>query len=207
MERVITFGCSLTYGHGLPDCFSPPRDPGLNPSNLGWPSIIAKCLDRECINKGIAGCSNVSILNEILAFDFDPTDIVSVMWTFRVRETFFDPTKKPKYKGRWDSDWLAQQNIYDLAVKNMLHMHHAQNYLTNKNLKFYFTDIDFTYEFGNLNPTWFKDVKIIDADIDKFDRSLPLGLDNLHPGPIFHKAVAKKLLAEICGISIRLQEQ
>ena len=196
-HRFIAFGCSYTYGQGLADCHIEPNLPGPLPSKLGWAQQVADNLGRECVNKGKPGYGNISILQEILTFDFEPTDIVSVMWSYRSRETFFSPTGEPTLKGRWDEKWLRQQNVYDLAVKNMFHMHHAQCYLRSLGLEFYFMDIDFTYHFGERNPTWFNDINILDVAIDKFDRSKPLGLDGLHPGPVFHAVVAKKLLKEI----------
>ena len=196
-QRFVAFGCSYTYGQGLADCHVAPDQPGPLPSKLGWVQKVADQLGLDAVNKGRPGYGNISILQEILTFDFRPNDIVTVMWSYRSRDTILDPIREPVFKGRWDKKWLKEQNIYTLVVKNMFHMHHAQCYLKSLGLEFYFMDIDYTYNFGDHNPSWFKDIKIVDAAIDKFDRSEPLGLDNLHPGPIFHAVVAKKLLAEI----------
>ena len=59
---MFAFGCSHTYGHGLPDCIEGKRAPGPNPSKLGWVSHIGEVLKKEVVNKGICGAGNKEIL-------------------------------------------------------------------------------------------------------------------------------------------------
>jgi hypothetical protein len=45
--RIIAFGCSYTYGHGLPDCLDDDKiTQGPTHSNLAYPSILAEKLFR-----------------------------------------------------------------------------------------------------------------------------------------------------------------
>ena len=57
-KRLITFGCSNTYGHGLPDCHVPPNEAGPNPSKVAWPQLLADRRGLECVNLGQPGGSN-----------------------------------------------------------------------------------------------------------------------------------------------------
>jgi hypothetical protein len=70
-RRLVTFGCSFTYGQGLPDCPT-----GVEaPSQYSWPYLLSSQLDRQLVNRGIPGASNLQILNEILNFEFEETDL------------------------------------------------------------------------------------------------------------------------------------
>jgi hypothetical protein len=84
MKRLIASGCSLTYGHGLPDCVSKQniKHAGKKPSELAWPSLVAEKLNRNCVNLSRPGASNKQIWHSLLNFDYQPDDIVIVYWSF-----------------------------------------------------------------------------------------------------------------------------
>jgi hypothetical protein len=84
-NRLITFGCSLTYGHGLPDCLDENNHPSNCPSKFSWPQLVANHLNLECINNSACGSSNKKIWNSILNFNFKITDTVIVMWSHPLR--------------------------------------------------------------------------------------------------------------------------
>ena len=88
MSRLIAFGDSFTYGHGLADCHVPVKNwAGPNPSKFAWPQVLGDMLGLEVVNKAICGSSNVQILKEILNFeDFVSYDTVIVGWTFNMRD-------------------------------------------------------------------------------------------------------------------------
>ena len=81
MPRLVTFGCSLTYGHGLEDCFEPPQMPGPKHSNLAWPTIVANKFNLKLENRSQPGLSNRGILHKILEFRYRKNDVIVVMWT------------------------------------------------------------------------------------------------------------------------------
>lgn len=97
MNRLITFGCSLTYGAGLPDCMHLPSIKNTllffsnvdNPSKYSWPALLGQHLELEVVNLGQPGASNVEILYNILEFDYRPTDTVIVMWSTYARDLKF----------------------------------------------------------------------------------------------------------------------
>ena len=55
MARLITFGCSYTYGQSLPDCVNMPITDliSFTPSQLGWPKLVADKLGVELISQGV----------------------------------------------------------------------------------------------------------------------------------------------------------
>ena len=69
MNRLVTFGCSLTYGSSIRRSNDAWAQPTSNPKNL------------ELINMGIPGASTKRIWWEILNFDFNKNDTVVVLWT------------------------------------------------------------------------------------------------------------------------------
>ena len=69
--RIITFGCSFTYGHYL-------EHDQKQPSTSAWPSMLGTLMGLEVINKAIPGASNLEILLSILKFKFLKDDIVIV---------------------------------------------------------------------------------------------------------------------------------
>src|SRR6056297_1807791 len=86
-NRLVAFGCSNTYGHGLSDCINKDRSPGPYPSKDAWPSVLSEKLNRECVNYGIPGASNKGIWEYITRVRLSPRDIVVVLWTYHERWT------------------------------------------------------------------------------------------------------------------------
>jgi hypothetical protein len=195
MSRLVAFGCSLTYGHHLPDS-----------KTQSWPGQLARLLDLECVNNSVPGASNIEILSSILLFDFEPTDIVVVGWTYPERDLIFKKTNwflkmlnwgdhirvQVGYKNSETKLWLKLHNEYDLLVRSGMYMHHAELYLDSQGLKQHHIR---TYPDRILGPTplpiSFKELKYFYKDfkflwIDK-------ALDNNHPGINSHMEAANKL--------------
>lgn len=95
MTTLYAFGCSNTYGEGLPDCWQPsPEAPKRHtyaptPSRLAWPQLTADTLGYECANLAIPGASNKLILHRILNTRFKPNSKVVVCWSYTNRHTVF----------------------------------------------------------------------------------------------------------------------
>ena len=71
MSRLVTFGCSHTYGMGLED-----------PSKEAWPHVLGKLIGKEkVVNKGNTGASIKEITHTAFNFKFLPTDTVVILWT------------------------------------------------------------------------------------------------------------------------------
>ena len=67
--NLITFGCSHTYGAGLPDCWIPNKGHGPKPSNNAWPSVLKQKLNFKSIdNSSRPGSSNKMIAKTIIEY-------------------------------------------------------------------------------------------------------------------------------------------
>lgn len=80
MPRLITFGCSLTYGQYLDTT----EDlGGATPSVNSWPSKLAERLDYTLINYAIPGASNKEIAWMVFHnYKPRPNDCVIIHWTY-----------------------------------------------------------------------------------------------------------------------------
>ena len=203
MPRIITFGDSFTYGHGLVDCHIPKNNYcGPNPSKFAWPQLLGDMLGFEVINASVPGSSNVQILKEILKFEnLLSTDIVIVGWTFNLRDCIFSKNifgvESELRLSVWHKDtnlvkkFFDVHNNHDLAVRTGIYIHHAESYLKTLTIKqFHFSA--FQHQWYNKMPVFIKapDHYISDSVIN---HKLDIALDDRHPGPISHQDAAKKL--------------
>jgi len=199
MSRLVAFGCSYTYGHGLVDCHIEPNTYGPLPSKFAWPQLLADMLGIEAVNLGKPGLSNLHILWKLLNFQFKTDDLCIVMWTHFGRL----PYSNLKYDSS-DIDWnyydnsvikqLPQIEEENIVINNYIAMHHAWLHLSIKNIKNYFVvapkDIKF-YKAPDISiPSLITKNPILLKEIDK-------GLDKMHPGPKTHEVIAKYLFNQI----------
>jgi hypothetical protein len=189
-NRLVTFGCSYTYGQGLPDCQSN-RILGFTfdsskPSKLGWAQQVADALGLALINQAKPGASNLEILYAILEFKFEKTDTVVIMWSHSLRDMFiktsFNMFPSRKQLGSWKTSsialkWAAQLSEHDYAMRTWIYMHHAGLYLNKQNLQF----IHYPATMQELNK-----FKIPNLTIDNLHRDGIIYLDQCigdsHPG-------------------------
>lgn len=194
MSRIITFGCSYTYGHGLPDCFIPPDGPGLKHSQQAWPSMLAQKLQKELLNTSYPGSSNLHILWKLFNTEFEKDDVVVILWTHFVR-IFFSKL----YLDSSITNWVKYENAEahklrlsegeNINIQNFLLIHHASLFLQKNNIKYYFLlaphneNIDtFLEKFSIVN--FFSNIKF-----DPIDKAL----DKAHPGLKSHQLLAEKI--------------
>ena len=165
MSRLITFGCSYTYGEGLPDVKRIPIiDQPSSPSKLGWAHLLSQHLGLELVNMGFPGSSNTEILYNILTFDFKEDDTVVVMWTHPVRDIVFDKWTPiifmRKRLGPWSKEknksTMWKINIQDYIIKTWMCIHHADLLLTSKKLKY----IHYPYDITEIEPHQINKIKI-----------------------------------------------
>ena len=216
MNKLITYGCSLTYGEGLKDCYVPAtkRYKGKVgpyhleiPSRFSWPNWVAKELEISVTNYGHPGASNKFILNKILETEyFNSKDIVVVLWTFFNRSCMFDddsvfrliPTdlrnnsinhliqKKVKI---WYNNFFFNK---DRLFESYICINHAKLYLDKLNIKNYHFILDQEYN-NYIPPRW----NSVELNKIKFDFTLGFAADNSHPGIQSHIDVADKMLKVI----------
>lgn len=137
MSRLVAFGCSHTYGYGLPD-ISHPNQSGTY-SQLAWPSLLSKELSRNLVNKAFPGWSNTKILHEILSFDYQADDLVIVLWATIDRDLLFMEDGSELNVGCWNEDTFTKQyyclhSDLDMAIKTLTCIHHSDIFFKNKNV-------------------------------------------------------------------------
>ena len=190
MSRLITFGCSVTYGHGLPDCIE--SETGwTNPSEFAWPNVLANKLKCKLENQSYPGSSNLEILYKLLGFKFEPNDIVIIMWTAPIRDMQFQKIGKPYRRlGVWMKDafaqkWIASVDEYDYVQKTWIYMHHASLYFKSLGIKCVHSSME---DYKN-KPEYLNIENLYLKSMVKVDRAA----DDSHPGMQSHFQTAEKL--------------
>jgi len=196
MSRLIAFGCSVTYGHGLPDCYTPPTGFRNKPSEFAWPSLLGKNLSREVVNLGSPGSGNLEILYKLLQYNFQKDDFCVVHWSFydRIDLVRLNPDKIYRINVEdIDKEFLSEKGyITHTNIRNYMVIHHAALYLTKINVPYYFIDMNHT---DNI-PSFLK-VKYYDThNIYQFF-TIDRALDNSHPGIESHKKFTSYLYNKI----------
>jgi hypothetical protein len=202
MNRLITFGCSYTFGHSLDDCYLGNGRPGPIASKLAWPEQLAHKLNLRCINLGQSGAGNLEILNNILNYSFQPDDVVIVQWSFKDRDTIFHPTKGCIQIGPWGDyenlkEWTKVHSAYDLKIRSKLYMHQASLYLDSLTITFKFLRIE---DIDN-GPKWFNNIKFLQTNFKDVQEQFPKALDDYHPGTECHAFIANSIFDEIAPIA------
>ena len=201
-NRLVTFGCSFTYGEGLPNCNVGNNHHGysLTPSDHAWPSILSRLTHMDLANNAKPGSSNLEILYHILNFNFRPGDVVVVMWTFPNRDLHFISTSKKikpfrqlglwlKPRSKYIAEWLCNFQPVDQAVKSWLYMHHAELYLKSLGVEYIHYPINPT-ELNLYKPNFIPELDNYYADgfvtVDQCEA-------DPHPGTESHKHTADKI--------------
>lgn len=214
--RIVAFGCSFTYGVGLEDCFIPPDNPGILPSNFSWPQLVANMLNVECINKAEPGASNKQILNTILQSDSESeinnNDFVIIMWTFPNRWCVINEFNQYTKISESDTKNIKELELYhkllpdfDLTIDLFYRANFAKLFLDKKGIFNYHLSVA-PNRFTNRNviPKFVENWNLV--NFSKINLSLsranfPPALDtkhgNPHPGPLAHEFTANLIYREI----------
>ncbi|NBP59254.1 hypothetical protein EBU71_22405, partial [bacterium] len=95
MPRLVAFGCSYTFGEGLPDTYPIPElHKDRVPSLQAWPAHLGKKLNLESINYGWGGSGNAEILLRLLKTKIYSDDIVVIQWSHFTRLDFYQIVNK-----------------------------------------------------------------------------------------------------------------
>lgn len=202
MKRLIAFGCSLTYGHGLPDCHVAPHYPGPVASKQAWPEIAAQQLNRTCINMATPGSSNKRIWHNIINFKFKKDDIVIILWSYEERFAIFKNKDVVEDIGNWmkyDTPQAYYQyfyNNYDSLMQTKLYVSHANFILKDKLIPVY--NLTTKKETANIFKLPGHRVSHIPLYIcDDYRNSYPVALDGRHPGVECNQIFANDVLQYI----------
>ncbi len=212
MSRLVAFGCSNTYGEGLPDCWIN-NDAGPTPSKFAWPQLLADNLNLECVNLSVPGTSNKQICNDILNTDLKSTDIVVIMWTFFSRSCFFqdkgrskriliqDITNKnfrrshQKYNATYYKTFYTETNS---NIESHMYMNFSRSILNERGIKNYHATCNLSQDNLQITlpiPKW----NLVDYADFNTDWLVDSALDNMHPGVKSQKEFFRRIKNHIEG--------
>lgn len=168
-------------------------------SKLAWPHQLAKLANCSVDNKGIGGASNKEILYNILKYDFRPTDIVFICWTYSDRWCVVTKDKLFQF-GPWYTEFKDAYVLHDKSDAFYKHIHNehdmqlefnnnimlADLLLESKNIKHY----SLLHCFYHDSPTH---SNILNIDYAKIRINNVVALDGHHPGEEAHKQLAREL--------------
>ena len=200
MPRLVAFGCSYTYGHGLDDCVTGKGHPGPFPSKYAWPQLLASKLDLECVNMGIPGASNKEIWKTIMDFDFRANDKVFILWSLPNRWCIYKDSKTIERIGPWVNSKLSKMfykilySEYDQITDLNLRMSHASHHLNSMNLENYHHHLrDLEIQRYARHANRFTNVEPFAILSEKYK----LAKDRLHPGVEAHVTYVNNIIKEI----------
>ncbi len=197
--RLVTFGCSNTYGQGLEDCYWEDNESfKYGPSQYAWPQLVANRLGIECCNESIPGASNKLIMHQIISFPLLPTDTVVVMWSFQDRfHIITDDISKNVFYHKPITPWhkdKASKNYYKLIYNEYDHNLMTDHYINYVGLyleKNNITNLQATCSHNLTHPL------VFDIQHRTLLDEYPKALDNMHIGPEAHKEVANRIYERI----------
>ena len=208
--RLITVGCSQTYGHALPDCYveDSRTDDGLGvaeqPSKMAFPQLIGDYLELEVCNLSWPGGSTKNMWYELVHFDYKPTDKVLCVWTFANRSMIVKRGKK-MHLGIWPSlvpmnkayqKFVATSNSdEDLELQSYQYMDHAHKVVAPQ------VESILHYKLSKVQyetmPNWceFKFQNALDCIVPP--DTMDLALDDRHYGINSHKSIARQMIQDL----------
>ncbi len=221
MKRLLAFGCSNTYGHGLEDCYDNSRgnkSPGLKPSKFAWPEVLADNLGRTCLNLSNPGASMKEVVHKIHTTKYLNDDLIVVMLTpgprsciiskgdshkpfrkwgkWHIEQILGNRTPKPtKLDKRWITDFADDSDIW---LSYITYINYVYLFFKEKNVKAYYfcykIDEGFS-QFLEENKEFKKIHQIPICTPSLYDIQLTwndVALDGAHPGKNAHATFANK---------------
>ncbi len=206
MSRLVVFGCSHTYGHGLRDCYDPlTGHPGPQPSLQAWPARLVELLRQthdpniSLVNNSSPGASNKEIMHNILLFDFKENDICVIMWTYADRWSIFEG-KGSKWRTTrqllpmFDDSkeyYRHFHNDFDSNYSMWQNINHAKLLLDSLDIPNWHCHVHKT-EFLQAYPPQWNNVDVILTDFTDW-KTQNRACDGSHAGPKAHKKHANEL--------------
>lgn len=197
--RIVAFGCSYTYGHGLKDCIVDGIHPGPVPSKYAFPNLLAIRMGVKCLNYSLPGGSTKYMWHQSMnVYEPKESDIVVNMYTNPNRTcVLHEETSKIKHIGFWQNDKSSQcfykhlENDYDSAYGSWMQINSINDYLKDKVSLIVNGFVNYKRLSDVLIPKWNK----IDCDIEfqTIGNKHPLAADNNHWGELAHAELSETL--------------
>ena len=128
-KKILSAGCSFTYGHELSDCNSELVPPSKKSWAKGLNDLVSG--DYSCVAKG--GSGNAGIARRVFTWiSSNPTDVVLVMWTFPSRYDWAMPRHRNLEDTRWATITPWDTDHEQEIVMQRLSSDQAQQQIWNK---------------------------------------------------------------------------
>lgn len=208
MTTLYAFGCSNTYGFGLPDCWDYKKKIQAGPpSQYAYPALVANELGFDLTNNSECGVSNKWIMHLIQNTTIEDNSIVLVHWTATNRWCIHHDDCKQLHIGQWlikknktiksyykNNIWNEYDSTYEL--------YHYANYVQllsqSKNCKLlqYATPsvLEFNFD-AEWNKITFPKHSILSTMFT--NTNLSKALDRIHPGIKHHELFAEQVIKDI----------
>lgn len=192
--RLLTFGCSYTYGSGLSDSHP------IRPSKHAWPNVLAKMLGRKCLNLGSPGASNKRIWCLASREQYQQDDIVVFLWTHIERYSIVQLDGRIVDIGPWNTDKIGHayyryfQNTKDSNVELNCKLSQIKLYLNNLGIRNYHC---FAAEYEVDLVDFNSDARKIKTSFDQIRSRHGVGTDGFHPNEDAHREFATSLYKEL----------
>jgi len=134
-KRIVAYGCSFTLGQGLNIDIETPEEPDPR----SWPFKLAEILDREPVNRGIAGTSNKHIWHIALNSSYQSGDVVVFCWSCPQRTAFITHTYDHEQYPENETHAFSRRSIYNSDVRKL------GTWMTEPEVETYYTQL-FTYQ-------------------------------------------------------------
>ena len=202
-NRLVSFGCSHTYGDSLFDEASRTNRNIKEPSKYAWPNVLAQQLNKKCINLSCKGASNKEICYRILNTNFFTEDYVLLLWTHTGRTCILQDNFAVKQLHSHDKAYnLKESKIYyanfytecDAIQTDFFYINLANLYLQSLNLDLV-VNLLISDDMLNNNfvPTLWNKVNFQDFYFKEFLDSYPKAYDGSHMGEEGHIAYANQI--------------
>lgn len=192
-NRLITFGCSHTFGVGLIDIY-PEK---TKPSKYAWPNVLGNLLNYTVCNESKPGAGNAEIFDNILRYQFRPNDLVIIMWSHFVRfdHLIIENGYLPKRQWKEIGTKTIIDSEYHNAYKNYLTFQHCELLLSSQQIESYSFLSWYSDEILYPKPNFISIKNLIDIKIN--DMIVDKALDDLHYGTESHKNIAHSIYDRI----------
>jgi hypothetical protein len=217
--KLVTFGCSFTYGHGLSDCMAEDGSNGPTASEQAWPSVLGKLTGMKVDNASEPGSSNLMITKAIVDYSkYTKDTVVVVMWSNNDRETiyktgneklhmlpgFLDDTMpgtfwfdkdKNNFKKTITTYYENYHEDWNATLNQTIRMNFVHAFLKNKGIK----NFHVHSEHHRLDINYFKKFNVRDLNLKYFNWKNNFHIDDAldipkpHPGPRSHALMATNI--------------
>lgn len=217
--KLVTFGCSFTYGHGLSDCMAEDGSNGPTASEQAWPSVLGKLTGMKVDNVSEPGSSNLMITKAIVDYSkYTKDTVVVVMWSNNDRETiyktgneklhmlpgFLDDTMpgtfwfdkdKNNFKKTVTTYYENYHEDWNATLNQTIRMNFVHAFLKNKGIKSFHVHS----EHHRLDINYFKKFNVRDLNLKYFNWKNNFHIDDAldipkpHPGPRSHALMATNI--------------